>query len=114
MPTVTGFTALARLNSGPNSGKDGLHLTNNSTSPVEVTGSGLVDGMAVSVTYGTAISWAGTLNITNNKCTANLKCTNTYEPPTPEDDGGGLGDPEDVSVTVGDAQPIVTPVNLGP
>src|SRR6266702_6428498 len=80
MPTVTGFKAKAQLGNNV----EGIHLNNNSTTPVEITGTGLAKDMPISITYGpppNPISWSGKLlsdNSTSNQAT--VKCANPFDP----------------------------------
>ena len=99
-PVVTGFTALADLNGG----KKGLNKTNNSHSPCEVTGTDLSADLPVNASNGVGVSWAGTLKYVNSKWTSNLTCTNNSI---------GVGDTEDVSVTVGSSPTYDAQVNVG-
>jgi hypothetical protein len=87
-PNVTGFTGLANLSSG----KKGLKKTNNSVSPVEVTGTDFADDLTVNAKNGAGVSWSGPIKSAGGKWKANLTCTNP---------GKGPKDTEDVSVTVG-------------
>lgn len=118
-PTVKTFAAKGQLANG----KTGLHATNNSTTPIELTGTNLVNQMAVTIKFGTDITWSGTLNAPNTTSgTATAKCSNPYNASeTPVGVDGDLGDGEDVSVTVGSgtntspsSDPAPFKVNLDP
>ena len=107
MPTVSTFAPAAIL------GKDGdgndilgLDKTHNSPTTTLMTGTGFASQDAVNVTCG-AITWAGNLNVeSSERGSVSLTCSN---PPGPS----RFGEPESVSVTVGDSLGAVFIVPVG-
>ena len=125
MPTFTGLTSQEKLGNG----KNGLHTKRTKTSEVDITGTDLANGLAVTVWFGGTkddpdIRWTGRLRATNPANTvASCSLTtaiNKYEPTsgTAVGSGTGVGEGMDVSVTLGEG-PAETPpapaqVNLDP
>ena len=125
MPTFTGLTSQESLANG----KKGLHTVRNKTSEIDVTGTDLSNGLAMTIWWGGTkddpdIRWTGQLRATNQQNTvASCKLTtaiNKFEPPSGTDlgSGTGLGEGEDVSVTLGtgaaETPPAPAKVNLDP
>jgi hypothetical protein len=127
MPTFTGLTSQESLANG----KKGLHTVRNRTSEVDVTGTGLSNGLAMTIWLGGTkddpdIRWTGRLRAVNQQQTvASCQLTtsiNKYEPPTGTNMGSGtgtgLGEGEDVSVTLGEGPaetpPVAIQVNMDP
>ena len=125
MPTFTGLTSQERLGNG----KNGLHLVRNKTSEIDVVGTDLSNGLAMTIWYGGTkddpdVRWTGQLRSTNqNNTVSQCKLTtviNKYEPTSGTDVGSGTGggDGDDVSVTLGtgaaETPPVPVQVNLAP
>ncbi len=123
MPTFTGLSSQEKLGNG----KNGLHTVRNRTSEIDVTGTDLSNGLAMTIWWGGTkddpdIRWTGQLRSTNQQNTvASCKLTtaiNKYEPSTGTNMGTGLGEGDDVSVTLGEGAaetpPVAAQVNLDP
>lgn len=125
MPTFTGLTSQERLGNG----KNGLHTVRNKTSEIDVTGTDLSNGLAMTVWFGGTkddpdIRWTGQLRSTNqNNTVSSCKLTtvlNKYEPTSGTDlgSGTGVGEGMDVTVTLGtgpaETTPVPAQVNLDP
>ena len=125
MPTFTGLTSQEKLGNG----KNGLHTVRNKTSEIDVAGTDLSNGLAITIWWGGTkddpdIRWTGQLRSTNqNNTVSSCKLTtviNKYEPPSGTDlgSGTGVGEGDDVSVTLGtgvaETTPVPAQVNLDP
>ena len=123
MPTFTGLTSQESLANG----KKGLHTVRTKTSEIDVTGTDLSNGLAMTIWWGGTkddpdIRWTGQLRSTNQKNTvSSCKLTtviNKYEPTSGMGVGEGVGEGMDVSVTLGtgaaETPPAPAQVNLDP
>jgi hypothetical protein len=119
MSTLGTFTPTTDLGNN----KKGLKKATHSFSTADITGSGFTNASVVMVTYTSTANprnsrrWEGVLAVTSNGGTVSLECF--YNGPLPEpavDDGSGVGDPEDVTVTVtvGDSGSITPTITIGP
>ena len=109
MPTVSTFKPAAIL------GKDGdgndilgLNKTHHEETTALMTGTDFASQDAVNVTCG-AISWTGTLTVESGSTERGSVALTCNNPPGP----GRLGEPESVSVTVGDSLGAVFIVPVG-
>jgi hypothetical protein len=103
--------------------KKGLKKATQSFSNANITGTGFTNASVVTVIYTSTNNprnsrkWEGVLAVNSTGGTVSLECF--YNGPLPEpavDDGSGVGDPEDVTVTVtvGDSNSITPTIAIGP